>query len=207
VQKLLSKFIGKNIVIATALMLSYAVVTEGAVNRKATHDDWQSALITTASGSYARAITFRMDDGGELTTFNLDSPTSDCNIVFYTVNINLNEIQGSDLESPVLFGKFRVDRYPVHDITFTINIDEGEDFMSIRIDEWSKQKTVLKEIMSGNTARFQFKVAEKIYYYKFSLEGSREAMNRQDAICKEVGDDDGDFFEESEDDDESYFRT
>jgi len=174
------------------------------------HGDWHSLIVHTGSFSFARAITLRVDDEGEISTFNIDSPVTDCSSVLFTVNINLSEIQDDDVESPTLFGKFRVDNRAIHDITYTLNIERGEDYISLIISDWSKSDSVLQEIMSGNTARFQFKIDGKAYYYRFSLKGSREAMERQDKICRQLSKDDDDFFnepEEDEEDDAVYFTA
>jgi hypothetical protein len=183
--------------------LSFA---QHSVTSEQTHGDWLSLIINTSSGSVARAITVRMDDQGEISTFNIDSPAADCDSVAYSVNINLSEIQRESVKSPTLFGKFRVDNYPVHNITYTFSIDSGADYASLYIKGWSRGSAVLKEILSGNVARFQFKIENEAYYYRFSLKGSRQAVERQDRICRQLKEGDEGYFENS-DDDEVYFTT
>ena len=173
------------------------------------HGDWHSLVVNMPSAVFARAITMHVGNEGQISTFNIDSPASNCSSVFFTVNINLSELQEQDIKSPTLFGKFRVDKQTVHDITYTLNIERGEDYISLYISDWSRKGSVLKEIMSGSTARFQFKIDAKSYYYRFSLQGSREALERQDQICRKFDQDDEDYFNqpEEEDDDAVYFST
>lgn len=182
-------------------------LADHSVSHEETHGEWASLLINTDVGPVARAITVRLSEEGELSTFNIDSPSSDCDAVIFSVNINLSEVPRSSLESPLLFGKFRVDRKQVHDITYTLSIERGNDYISIFIRDWSRFDSVLEEIMSGDTARFQFRIDGEEYYYRFSLDGSREAMVRQDKICREAEGSDEQFFDEPEDDDAKYFRT
>ena len=173
-------------------------------------EDWISLAVDTGNGYLARAITFEFNERGEISTFNIDSPINKCDTVLFTVNINLSEIQEDDVASPTLFGKFRVDNREIHDITYTLNIERGDDYISLIISDWSKSDSVLEEIMSGKTARFQFKIDGKAYYYRFSLKGSREALERQDQICRQLSEDDGDYFSEPEDDDDEdavYFTA
>ena len=171
------------------------------------HGDWHSLLVSTPVGTFSRAVTVRLDESGDLYTFNIDSPDFDCDTVRFTINVNLNEMQYDEVESPVLFGKFRVDRNPVHELTYTASIEPGADFMTLTIQDWSRSDSILREIMSGDTARFKFKVGDDDYYFRFSLKGSRSAIQRQDRICRDLMEGDAPYFrdERREEDDEEFF--
>lgn len=193
--------------IVMLLMTCNIGFAQDSVNHEESHGDWLSLVVSTSSGSIARAITVRIDDHGEISTFNVDSPAADCDVVVYSVNINLSEIQDESIESPKLFGKFRVDNFPVHDITYTLSADRGADYISLYISDWAKGDTVLKEILAGSVARFQFKIEDEAYYYRFSLKGSRQAIERQDRICRELKEGDEGYFDDSQDDDDEVYFT
>ena len=171
------------------------------------HGDWHSMLFKTDEALITRAFTIQIDDNGEFSTFNIDSPGIDCDIVLYSINVNLSEIQQTTSESPILFGKFRVDREVVHNITYTLSVREGNDYITIWIKDWSAEASVLKEIMSGNTARFELMVDDNPFYFRFSLKGSRSAMERQDNLCRKNSGDEQYFQDDNQDSDADFFRT
>ena len=199
----------QNLLLPALAICTFATpsVADHAVSREETHGDWVSLAVDTGDGYFARAITFQFDENGEISTFNIDSPANDCDSVVFTINVNLSEIQEESFASPTLFGRFRVDRNPVHDLTYTLTIERGKNFISLYIRDWSRSDSVLEEIMSGRTARFKFELGDDSYYYRFSLKGSREAILRQDQLCRELGGDDEHYFRQEEEDDQIYFEA
>jgi len=153
------------------------------VTGEKSHGDWRSVLLDTGNGHLARAMTVRSTVSGEISTMYLDSVEGDCDSVLMSVNFSLSRVPETDIETPVLFGKFRIDGNPVHDINYGYEMERGQDFIKLSFPKRPRNDAIIDEITNGTTARFQFKINGGTLYYEFSLNGSSGALNRAARLC------------------------
>ena len=176
------------------------------VSGEKSHGDWQSMLIETPKGHVGRAMTVHTDRFGNMSTLNLDSPAADCGALIMSVNINLSEVEGVPLEDPVLFGKYRVDGNPVHDINYAYTLEKGPDYVRLIFPARPRADVSMDEIMNGKVIRFQFKISGEARYFQFTLNGSSGALNRQERLCTNELQADELYIKQAVPELESYFR-
>jgi hypothetical protein len=171
-----------------AVPMSAAFAVPGTLVALAGHQNWGSAIVRFPTGEMVfRAVTTQTYADGSA-VLALDRSAEDCRAITMSItvailNATLNAHEG--IEGP-FSGQLRVDMRPVHAIKFIAGVEAGDNDFHLTVSDINRHETLYADLESGNTVRFKLEPAPdagRALYLRFSLAGSRAAMDRSLHLC------------------------
>jgi hypothetical protein len=187
------------LIVSLAAPVSAAFAVPGTLLALHGHQSWGSAIVRFPTGETVfRAVTTQAYADGSA-VLALDRSAEDCisitmSITVAILNATPNAHEGID--GP-FSGQLRVDTRSIHEIEFIAGAEAGDNDFHLTVSDIGRQETLYGELESGNTVRFKLEPAGEIgraLYLRFSLAGSRAAMNRSLHLCLQNAPRDEDYF-------------
>jgi hypothetical protein len=150
----------------------------------AKHQNWESRVIRDGNTTVFRAHT-TYAQGNDYVVLTLDRNAAKCDSLRMKMNIALPNPTDKAFESPSLFGAMRVDEYPVRNINYVVEADQGEQIAIATVTNFDREASLFAEIVKGQAVRFQFSFDNENFYLRFSLLGSTAALTRTRDLCNQ----------------------
>jgi hypothetical protein len=155
---------------------------------------WSSLIMELGSDRRSRAVVFAEDETSVMLA--IDSAAGRCGSFTLALQITSDTSQAANQQLDNLFVQLRVDRLTQHTAIGTLNLTRGEAAGYIDIMPNSSQR-LYSELQSGQYLRIKVTMPDKkSYISRFSLLGSRGALERQTTLCHMLTPDDDAYFED-----------
>lgn len=110
----------------------------------------------------------------------------DCSGFLITIILSLGVVQSATGIVSALPTSLRIDDRPAHEFVMAVATEYGSDAVSLHIYAPEEQAAILKELMDGRAARFEFRIPgqTQVFYGRYPLAGSRAAITRALGMCE-----------------------
>lgn len=110
----------------------------------------------------------------------------DCSGFLITIILSLGVVQSATGIVSALPTSLRIDDRPAHEFVMAVATEYGSDAVSLHIYAPEEQAAILKELMEGRAARFEFRIPgqTQVFYGRYPLAGSRAAITRALGMCE-----------------------
>ncbi len=144
------------------------------------HRDWRSRIIHVGSEERYRAYTISQKN----IILTLDRRETDCQSIFVTMNVLHDSPSTITDVSEKLWGQMRVDEKAIHNVSYEISMEKGDDITFISFIDFDRGYDIIKDIEQGRTLRVKLSLSGKDFFLAFSLSGSTSALNRSLRLCQ-----------------------
>lgn len=147
------------------------------------HSDWQSRMVYDNEQIRFRAIT-TYAEAGDYVVLTMDRIPNDCGVQYTTMNILASTPSDKPFNTDKLYGVIRVDEHPIHNVAYTLSLQERERVFFVNITNFDGEDTLLRELRTGRYLRFKLRAGKEGYFLRFSLQGYVAAEQRTLSLCR-----------------------
>lgn len=110
----------------------------------------------------------------------------DCSRFLITIILSLGVVQSATGIVSALPTRLRIDDRPAYEFVMGVATEYGSDAVSLHIYAPEEQAAILKELMEGRAARFEFRIPgqTQVFFGRYPLAGSRAAITRALGMCE-----------------------
>lgn len=197
-----------------SLCVIFATHTHAQIADKQQHQNWISGIVYPNGETRFRALTAYREQGTYV-LLALDRVSQNCATQYISMNIALPEVSQHTSESPSAFGAIRIDEMPMHNINFTLSVQQGSQVAIATFTNFENQGSIIDELRRGNDLRIKLSMGKEDYYLRFSLRGYTAALSKTLQSCMQstqnspsINNADKNYFSDTfkVNDDRNYFR-
>jgi hypothetical protein len=144
---------------------------------------WLSQRMELGDETALRAATIG-EEGQSVLAVDFFPP--DCSRFLITIILSLGVVQSATGIVSALPTRLRIDDRPTHEFVMAVATEYGSDAVSLHIYAPEEQAAILKELMQGRSARFEFRIPgqTQVFYGRYPLDGSNAAITRAVGMCE-----------------------
>lgn len=147
------------------------------------HADWETRTLHSEIGPRFRAsANFRAE--ADQVVLNLDRVAGDCQPVYLSMNVHLEEPAERTYQVAERFGQLRADEGVIHDFDFTVDFYEGERWAIATLRRMSDAGQFIPGLLDARTLRVRMVTPEGEIYLRYSLNGVAAALDDSLARCQ-----------------------
>ena len=170
----------KNLILFTLFLSGICQANDTELLQK--HLSWESRVVSDNTQVRFRSNTYFIENG-EIIVFTVDRLPTDCTLQYLGMNVMVDSKSEKSFFTDSYFGQLRIDEYPVHDITYSLQFIAGSNTFFLNVTNFNKELDLITELERGQNARFKLKTNEKEYYVRFNLSGFKDASQRTLNLC------------------------
>lgn len=179
---------------ASLLLAPHAQAADYNVHSEDTSGAWSSFVMQLGEERHSRAATVAENDEG--TVLAIDSSPGGCDRFAMTLNVTLDHFAGQTVSQPVGQVALRVDTGQLYETSGTFTVERGSDTAFLALNGDGDLGGFYSELLVGSYLRVRILSAQdEQVIARFSLNGSRAALDRATVLCEGLIASDEQYFE------------
>jgi hypothetical protein len=129
----------------------------------------------------------------EMSVLSVDFFHPECREFLITIILSIGVVQSATGIVSALPTRLKVDDRPTREFVMAVATEYGSDAVALHLYAPEEQSAILKELMAGRSARFEFRIPgqTQVFYGRYPLDGSRAAITRALGLCEASARDEG----------------
>ncbi len=162
---------------------SYGSAVDFNVYEQEVSGSWLSQRMELGEETAFRAATIG-EEGQSVLAVDFFPP--DCSRFLITIILSLGVVQSATGIVSALPTRLRIDERPTHEFVMAVATEYGSDAVSLHVYAPEQQAAILKGLMQGRSARFEFRIPSQtqVFYGRYPLDGSNAAITRALGMCE-----------------------
>lgn len=166
-----------------SFLASYCGAVDFNVHEQQVTGSWLSQRMELGGEKAFRAATIG-EEGMSVLAVDFFHP--ECKEFLITIILSIGVVQSATGIVSALPTRLTVDDRPTREFVMAVATEYGSDTVSLHLYAPEEQSAILKELMQGRSARFEFRIPgqTQIFFGRYPLDGSNAAIARALGMCQ-----------------------